>query len=120
MDAITDVYLIECKQCGNRHWISIGEKWLREDQLRRSLRCRCKAGGSDLDIGRIALPYELGFEAILYEGWPGKGPYQVLARCNSNTYGHVLFDWISKQYPTKRYVLSADGRTLKDTGERGE
>lgn len=118
MQAVSDVYLIECKRCGNRHWIAVEEVRIPEERLRRGLRCRCKARGRDLDVGRVTLPYDLGHEGILYEGWPGKGPYQVIARCSANTYAYVLFDWISKQYPTKRYVISDNGRILKDTGER--
>lgn len=119
MNEVRDVYLIECKRCGNRHWIALDEMRASEEKMRAALRCECGARGDALDIGRVSLPYDLGFEAILYEGWPGKGPYQVIARCSANTYAHVLFDWIAKQYPTNRYVISDSGRIVKDTGERG-
>jgi hypothetical protein len=117
MQEVRDVYLIECKRCGNRHWIRFEEMRVNEVRMKASLRCsRCKA--REIDVGRIALPYDFPLDATLYQGYPGAGPHQVLARCSANTYAFVLFKWVSAENPHQRYVIAGDRRILKDTGDR--
>lgn len=116
-----DAFLIECRTCGNRHWIAFHElRWSQPETLRR-LRCRrCGAhGGDSFAVHRLTLPYEFPLEATLYHGYPGYGPHEVLARFTANSYAYALFNWISAEYPTKRYVITSAKSVLKDTGERG-
>lgn len=114
MNEVRDAYLILCKRCGNRHWISIAEMKGSEAQMLKALRCeRCKM--RDVEMSRITLPYGFPMETTVYDGFPGKGPHYVLARCYANTYGYVIFDWLVANRPNKHYTLTDNGRVLKTT-----